>query len=144
MASALFVGMAGAVYGYYLTFIDPRGMFSILISVQLVLSMLIGGKATLWGPVLGAFLIEWLNEMANNDWGGGNTRLFLFGGLLVAIVIFLPKGILPALESLLSWRRTHGKAGLVGARIGSGGGLAATKLGRAAWRERVVTNGSSQ
>ena len=53
MASAVFVGMAGAVYGYYLTFIDPRGMFSILISVQLVLSMLIGGKATLWGPVLG-------------------------------------------------------------------------------------------
>ena len=124
MASALFVGMAGAVYGYYLTFIDPRGMFSILISVQLVLSMLIGGKATLWGPVLGAFLIEWLNEMANNDWGGGNTRLFLFGGLLVAVVIFLPKGILPAVESLLSWRRTKGKAGLVGARIGTGGSLA--------------------
>jgi ABC-type branched-subunit amino acid transport system ATPase component/ABC-type branched-subunit amino acid transport system permease subunit len=124
MASALFVGMAGAVYGYYLTFIDPRGMFSILISVQLVLSMLIGGKATLWGPVLGAFLIEWLNEMANNDWGGGNTRLFLFGGLLVLVVIFLPKGILPAVESLLSWRRTRNKAGLVGARIGTGGSLA--------------------
>ena len=67
MASAVFVGMAGAIYGYYLTFIDPRGMFSILISVQLVLSMLIGGKATLWGPVLGAFLIEPLNEIANNE-----------------------------------------------------------------------------
>ena len=124
MASALFVGMAGAVYGYYLTFIDPRGMFSILISVQLILSMLIGGKATLWGPVIGAFLVEWLNEMANNDWGGGNTRLFLFGGLLMAVVIFLPKGIIPAIESVLSWRRTRGKAGLVGARIGTGGSLA--------------------
>ncbi|MDF1604219.1 branched-chain amino acid ABC transporter ATP-binding protein/permease [Nocardioides sp. YIM 152315] len=124
MASALFVGMAGAVYGYYLTFIDPRGMFSILLSVQLVLSMLIGGKATLWGPVLGAFLIEWLNETANNDWGGGNARLFLFGGLLVAVVIFLPQGILPAIESAIEWARTRGKAGLVGARIGSGGSLA--------------------
>jgi branched-chain amino acid transport system permease protein len=124
MASAVFVGMAGAVYGYYLTFIDPRGMFSILISVQLVLSMLIGGKATLWGPVLGAFLIEFLNEMSNNEWGGGNSRLFLFGGLLVLVVIFLPKGVLPAIESLLNWRRTRGKAGLVGARIGTGGSLA--------------------
>ncbi|HYG92466.1 MAG TPA: branched-chain amino acid ABC transporter ATP-binding protein/permease [Nocardioides sp.] len=124
MASALVVGMAGAVYGYYLTFIDPRGMFSILLSVQLVLSMLIGGKATLWGPVLGAFFIEWLNETANNDWGGGNTRLFLFGGLLVAVVIFLPKGILPAIESAIQWSRTRGKAGLVGARIGTGGSLA--------------------
>jgi len=124
MMSTFFVGMAGGVYGYYLTFIDPRGMFSILISVQLVLSLLIGGKATLWGPVIGAFLIEYLNEYANNDLGGGNIRLFLFGGLLVVVVIFLPKGILPAIESLLNRRRTAGKAGLVGARIGSGGSLA--------------------
>jgi len=124
MASAVFIGMAGAVYGYYLTFIDPRGMFSILISVQLVLSILIGGRGTLWGPVLGAFLIEWLNEMANNDWGGGNTRLFLFGGLLVAVVIFLPQGILPTLESALTWLQTRGKTGVVGSRIGTGGSLA--------------------
>ena len=86
--------------------------------------MLIGGKATLWGPVLGAFLIEYLNELANNNFGGGNVRLFLFGGLLIAVVIFLPRGILPAVESVLSWRRTSGKAGLVGARIGTGGSLA--------------------
>jgi ABC-type branched-subunit amino acid transport system ATPase component/ABC-type branched-subunit amino acid transport system permease subunit len=123
-ASTVFVGMAGGAYGYYLTFIDPRGMFGILLSVQIVLSLLIGGKATLWGPVLGAFLIEYLNELANNQFGGGNTRLFLFGGLLIAVVIFLPRGILPAIESVLSWRRTSGKAGLVGARIGTGGSLA--------------------
>jgi ABC-type branched-subunit amino acid transport system ATPase component/ABC-type branched-subunit amino acid transport system permease subunit len=124
VASTVFVGMAGAVYGYYLTFIDPRGMFSILISVQLILSLLIGGKATLWGPVLGAFMIEPLNEIANNNLGGGNTRLFLFGGLLMLVVIFLPKGVLPAVESFLHHRRTAGKAGLVGARIGTGGSLA--------------------
>jgi branched-chain amino acid transport system permease protein len=116
--------MAGAVYGYYLTFIDPRGMFSILISVQIVLSLLIGGKATLWGPVVGAFMIEPLNEFANNSMGGGNTRLYLFGGLLVVVVIFLPKGLLPAIEGFLVKRRTAGKAGLVGARIGTGGSLA--------------------
>ncbi len=124
VASTVFVGMAGAVYGYYLTFIDPRGMFSILISVQIILSLLIGGKATLWGPVLGAFMIEPLNEMANNNFGGGNSRLFLFGGLLMAVVIFLPKGVLPAVEALLYRRRTAGRAGLVGARIGTGGSLA--------------------
>ena len=123
VASSVFVGMAGAVYGYYLTFIDPRGMFSILISVQIILSLLIGGRATLWGPVLGAFMIEPLNEIANNSLGGGNTRLFLFGGLLVAVVILLPRGVLPTVESLLYRRRTAGKAGLVGARIGTGGSL---------------------
>ena len=62
VASAVFVGMAGAIYGYYLAFVDPIGMFSILLSVQILLSMLLGGRGTLCGPVLGAFLIEPLNE----------------------------------------------------------------------------------
>ena len=124
VASSVLVGVAGGVYGYYLTFIDPRGMFNILLSVETMLALLIGGKATLWGPVLGAFIVEPLNEYANNNLGGGNTRLLLFGGLLVVIVLFLPKGVLPAVESLLSWIRTRGRVGLVGARIGTGGSLA--------------------
>ncbi|MBO0845030.1 MAG: branched-chain amino acid ABC transporter ATP-binding protein/permease [Nocardioides sp.] len=125
VASSVLVGMAGGVYGYYLTFIDPRGMFNILLSVETMLALLVGGKATLWGPVLGAFIVEPLNEYANNNLGGGNTRLLLFGGLLIAIVLFLPQGVLPAVESLVNWVRTRGKAGLVGARIGTGGSLSA-------------------
>lgn len=124
VASSVLVGVAGGVYGYYLTFIDPRGMFNILLSVETMLALLVGGKATLWGPVLGAFIVEPLNEYANNDLGGGNTRLLLFGGLLVVIVMFLPQGVLPAIESLLNWARTRGRAGLVGARIGTGGSIA--------------------
>ena len=128
VASSFFVGAAGAVFGYYLTFIDPRGMFSILFSVQIVLSVLVGGKGTLWGPVIGAFFIEWLNEVANNDLGGGNTRLLIFGGLLVGLVLFLPTGILPAVERLLVWWRTRGKAGLVGARVETGGAFPVAKV----------------
>jgi ABC-type branched-subunit amino acid transport system ATPase component/ABC-type branched-subunit amino acid transport system permease subunit len=124
VASSVLVGMAGGVYGYYLTFIDPRGMFNILLSVETMLALLVGGKATLWGPVLGAFIVEPLNQYANNNLGGGNTRLLLFGGMLIAIVLFLPNGVLPAVESLLERLRTRGRAGLVGARIGTGGSLA--------------------
>ena len=117
VASAVFVGMAGAIYGYYLSFVDPTGMFNILISVQILLSMLIGGRGTLWGPVLGAFLIEGVNEWSNNNLGGGNSRLLIFGGLMALVVLFLPRGIIPTLQDLIeSWRK-RGKAGLVGARL---------------------------
>ena len=117
VASAVFVGMAGAIYGYYLAFVDPIGMFNILLSVQILLSMLIGGRGTLWGPVLGAFLIEGVNEWSNNNLGGGNSRLLIFGGLMALVVLFLPRGIIPALQDLIeSWGK-RGKAGLVGARL---------------------------
>jgi len=135
-ASSIFVGMAGAVYGYYLTFIDPRGMFGILLSVQVVLSVLIGGSGTLWGPVVGAFMIEPLNEIANNNFGGGNVRLYLFGGLLMLIVIWLPRGVLPAIEGLWERRRTAGRAGLVGARVDTTGSLSGLAIS-----DRVAPSG---
>jgi ABC-type branched-subunit amino acid transport system ATPase component/ABC-type branched-subunit amino acid transport system permease subunit len=116
-ASAVFVGMAGGVYGYYISFIDPLGMFNILLSVQIILSLLLGGRDTLWGPVLGAFIIEWLNETTNNEFGGGNARLLIFGGLLVLVVLFLPRGIIPTAGRWMERWRTRGKAGLAGERL---------------------------
>ena len=117
VASAVFVGMAGGVYGYYISFIDPLGMFNILLSVQIILSLLLGGRATLWGPVLGAFIIEWLNETTNNEFGGGNARLLIFGGLLALVVLFLPQGIVPTVRDWIERRRTRGQAGLAGERL---------------------------
>jgi ABC-type branched-subunit amino acid transport system ATPase component/ABC-type branched-subunit amino acid transport system permease subunit len=117
-ASAVFVGMAGGIYGYHIAFIDPLGMFNILLSVQIILSLLLGGRATLWGPVLGAFIIEWLNETTNNaDWGGGNARLLIFGGLLALVVLFLPRGIIPTAHHWIEKWRTRGQAGLAGERL---------------------------
>jgi ABC-type branched-subunit amino acid transport system ATPase component/ABC-type branched-subunit amino acid transport system permease subunit len=117
VASAVFVGMAGGVYGYYISFIDPLGMFNILLSVQIILSLLLGGRATLWGPVLGAFIIEWLNETSNNEFGGGNARLLIFGGLLALVVLFLPGGIIPTASHWIERWRGRGKAGLAGERL---------------------------
>ena len=119
VASTVFVGMAGAVYGYYLSFVDPLGMFNILLSVQVILSVLLGGRGTLWGPVLGAFIVEPLNEFANNSLGGGNARLLVFGGLMALVVLFMPRGIVPGVSELLERKRTRGRAGLVGERLGA-------------------------
>jgi len=118
VASAVFLGMAGGVYGYYLSFIDPSGMFDIVISVQIILAVVLGGRGTLWGPVLGAAIIEPLNEVANQNFGGGNSRLLIFGGLLALTILLLPKGIIPSGRELLEGRTRRGRAALVGVRLG--------------------------
>src|SRR4051812_29557797 len=115
-ASAVFLSMAGGVFAYYLNFIDPRGMFDIVISVQIILSVLLGGRGTLWGPVLGAFIIEPLNELANQQLGGGNSRLLIFGGLMTLVVLFLPRGIIPSVGALLEARRRRGREAPVSTR----------------------------
>jgi branched-chain amino acid transport system permease protein len=117
VCSAVFVGMAGAVYGYYLTFVDPLGMFGLLLSVQIILAVLLGSKGTLWGPVLGAFIIEPLNEVANNQLGGGNIRLVIFGGLLVVVVLLLPQGIISTVKKKVTLYRERKRPGLTGSRI---------------------------
>lgn len=115
--SAVFTGMAGAVYGYYLTFVDPLGMFGLLLSVQIILAVFLGGKGTLFGPVLGAFIIEPLNEVANNQLGGGNIRLVLFGGILVLVVLLLPQGIISTVRKRWVLWQERKRPGLTGARI---------------------------
>jgi branched-chain amino acid transport system ATP-binding protein/branched-chain amino acid transport system permease protein len=56
--------------------------------------------------VLGAFIIEPLNELANQQLGGGNSRLLIFGGLMTLVVLFLPRGIIPSVDDwLAAWRR---------------------------------------
>nr|WP_042197275.1 branched-chain amino acid ABC transporter ATP-binding protein/permease [Kibdelosporangium sp. MJ126-NF4]CEL22854.1 Branched-chain amino acid transport ATP-binding protein LivG (TC 3.A.1.4.1) [Kibdelosporangium sp. MJ126-NF4]CTQ89994.1 Branched-chain amino acid transport ATP-binding protein LivG (TC 3.A.1.4.1) [Kibdelosporangium sp. MJ126-NF4] len=104
-ASAFFVGVAGAVYAYFLTFLNPLGAFNILSSVMIVLAALVGGRGTLWGPVVGAFIVSFAGEAATVFGGGSHSRLLLFGLALVVIVLFLPDGLLPTLRRLFTRRR---------------------------------------
>ena len=104
-ASAVFVGVAGGVYAYSLTFIEPGGMFNILFSVQCVLAALLGGRGTVLGPVYGAFAVVILNEQANVHFGAkAGLSLLIFGGIMAAVVLFMPRGIVPTLASALTWR----------------------------------------
>jgi branched-chain amino acid transport system permease protein len=68
----------------------------------IVLAALLGGRGTVWGPVLGAFIVEPLANFTTTNIGGANSgsiRLFLFGGLLGAVVLFLPRGVLPTIAA---------------------------------------------
>jgi ABC-type branched-subunit amino acid transport system ATPase component/ABC-type branched-subunit amino acid transport system permease subunit len=105
VASAVLIGVAGGVYAYFLTFIDPRGMFDILVSVQIVLAALLGGRGTIWGPVLGAFAVVPLNEAANSIAAAEGLRLLAFGLALGAVVLFLPLGAIPTVRAWWSRRQ---------------------------------------
>lgn len=106
VASGVLIGVAGGVYAYFLTFIDPRGMFAILVSVQIVLATLLGGIGTIWGPVLGSFLVVPMNEITNNVAAAQGVHLFVFGLVLMAVVMFLPRGAIPTVRELLGRRRS--------------------------------------
>ena len=97
-----FLGVAGGLYAYYVTFLNVSAVFDIVTSMLIVLAALLGGRGTLWGPVLGAFIIEPLANFTSTSLGGadaGAIRLLLFGGLLGGVVLFLPRGVLPTLAA---------------------------------------------
>jgi ABC-type branched-subunit amino acid transport system ATPase component/ABC-type branched-subunit amino acid transport system permease subunit len=125
IASAFWIGAAGGVYAYYLSFIDPRNQFDIVYSVFVVLAVLLGGRGTIWGPVIGAFILEPVNQITNNDfndWFGddiwdANIRLMFFGTLLILVVLLLPRGILPSVGDIARKRREAKTAAEVGSRF---------------------------
>lgn len=103
-----YLGVAGGIYAYYVSFLNVAAVFDIVTSVLIVLAALLGGRGTLWGPVLGAFIIEPLANATSTSLGGANAgaiRLLLFGGLLGAVVLFLPRGIIPSVSA--AWRRAQ-------------------------------------
>jgi branched-chain amino acid transport system permease protein len=92
--SAFFVGMAGAGAGNLIGFIDPRDVAfaGVTFGVWMVLMAILGGKGTLWGPILGAVIFHITQELF---WTYllGWQRVAL-GFLIVVIVVFFPTGIL--------------------------------------------------
>lgn len=106
----LFLGIAGGIYAYDVSFLNASAVFDIVTSVLIVLAALLGGRGSLWGPVVGAFLLEPLANFTSTGIGGENAgaiRLLIFGGLLGAVVLFLPRGVLPTAQTMLRGRRSR-------------------------------------
>jgi len=100
--SAYFIGVAGGIYSYFFTYIDPGFVFDIFVSVTMVLITILGGRGTLWGPVLGAFIMQPLANWVVGEFGGTQIHLTVFGGILLFVMLFMPQGILPALSGLFT------------------------------------------
>jgi branched-chain amino acid transport system permease protein len=96
--SGLFVGMAGGIWGYYLTYLRPNIFLLILVAAQLVLMTVLGGKGTVAGPVLGAALFIAVEEFFVANLGFTELNIVATGLILALVLIFFPKGIVGTLR----------------------------------------------
>jgi branched-chain amino acid transport system permease protein len=103
--SAYFVGLSGGVWSYFTTHISPIFAFDIVTGVEMILMTMLGGIGTLWGPVLGAFILIPASDYILFTFGSTAIHLAIFGLLLMGIILFLPKGILPTIQTWLSEHR---------------------------------------
>lgn len=87
--SVVYAGFAGALYAGQVRFLGPD-LASEAVTFDLVMFMLVGGTGTLLGPLVGTFLVTWLTQSLQflQDY-----RMVVFGPVLIALIIFLPDGI---------------------------------------------------
>lgn len=96
LLSALFVGLAGGLYGQLARQITPEQLHW-LFSARLVLATVLGGMQAFAGPILGAFAFTGLDELASRWTFGRNTA---FGVLLILVILAFPRGIAGGIADL--------------------------------------------
>lgn len=102
VTSAVYASVGGSLYAHYMIFVSP-GAFNVDASVRLVLMAAVGGLASIWGAPLGAAAVTLLTLALREvvplitQHGSGEYQIIAYGILLVAIMIFVPDGLTPAL-----------------------------------------------
>ena len=104
--SAAMTSIAGVFFAFYYNNLFPEQVFSIGRSIEIILGPVIGGVGTLFGPILGAVALTVLSDgiteaLAALGWEIPGTKQVFYGVVLLAVIIFLPNGIWPALARKL-------------------------------------------
>jgi branched-chain amino acid transport system permease protein len=111
--SGAITALAGAIWFYYLTQVQPPSGFDPLFDLTVVLMVFLGGFGSVAGPVLGALIVEpgqlWLTAHYTN----GYLAEILLGALFLVVVLFLPRGIVPTTGELITRLRTRGRPAVV-------------------------------
>ena len=92
--SAFLVGVAAGLYVVYFSYVHPNQVFGFDLSIGMVLMGVIGGVGTLWGPVLGAAIYYPIRQLILSQSNLVAFNLLVYGGLLIAIILFEPGGLL--------------------------------------------------
>lgn len=111
VVSTVFVGMAGAMFAYFIGIIYPQFTFDPIVDVNITTMAFLGGLGTLAGPLVGAVLVVPLQQYLTLQFGGSSLNLILFGAFLLVILLVLPQGIVPSLQGKWStWKAARAKA----------------------------------
>jgi branched-chain amino acid transport system permease protein len=107
-------GIAGVWYAFYYNNLFPGTTFATEKSIELILGTVVGGVGTLFGPILGAFILTPLGEVLTHlteELKIDGIKTFIWGLCVAAIVLFRPTGLWPWLSTLLRLdsRRDGGK-----------------------------------
>lgn len=100
--AGLFAGLAGALTAHYSGFITPD-MSAFMRSVEFATMVVLGGRGSTYGVVLGAAVLTVLPQALG---GAGELEMIAFGLILSLTMIFLPQGIVPTIVALWSTKRT--------------------------------------
>jgi branched-chain amino acid transport system permease protein len=96
LLSAVGPGVAGALTARDQGYIEPLSVFPLAVTVTMIVMVLFGGKGTVWGPVLGAVALFVIQEIV---WARyPYVHPLLFGAIIVAVVLLMPRGILGLLQ----------------------------------------------
>ena len=110
--SAAITAAAGGFYAQYFLFVDSGIAYGPWISVEALLAPIIGGVGTVFGPLLGALVVKTLGDLAKLVTGDApGLDLVIYGGVLVLVVAFAPRGIAGLIaDARRLVRRFHDKA----------------------------------
>ena len=124
IAFAVSVGltaMIGGVWAYYISFIYPQFAVDPLVTIGAVLMAFLGGKGTVWGPTVGAFILVPLQQYMAYKLGASELYLLGYAAVFLLIMLLLPRGILPSLGDRFARRHTAEPPGAVTGAPATGG-----------------------
>lgn len=101
--SGMITAIAGSIYAYWISFIDPYSLFDSSVTIQIIIMATLGGPGTVLGPVIGAFVLEGVTDYLWQNFLYLHTAFL--GLAIIMIVLFLPRGAMDLLTGRrrLSW-----------------------------------------
>jgi branched-chain amino acid transport system permease protein len=106
--SASLTSIAGAVYGYWMSYISTVDVFNVMISVTSILMVLLGGVGTILGPILGAGIFQVLSEVIWSQFLELHSGIL--GVITILVILFLPRGVLTEARAFVRNRAMMKKA----------------------------------